>query len=184
MTTHAHYVTELNNIFGDNWIITDDLACHLLSIKYKIKSGYNKNINEIKIFYHKQNFNKKLTQSCIINNINNDLIINITKPAFNSEDAILYKITAVKIDYNIKYVIFNNLKIIHPQHKLLYNYHNICYKIIEKMNETIIKYKKQIEYLNKKTEVDNKLISYLQNEINCMYYKELEEPDAKRIKCI
>ena len=40
MTTHAHYVTELNNIFGDNWIITDDLACHLLCIKYKIKSEY------------------------------------------------------------------------------------------------------------------------------------------------
>ncbi len=166
MTTHGHYVSELNNLFGDNWIIVDALACHLLCIKYKIKSAYNKNISNIKIFYYKQNYNSKLTQSCFINNINNintELVINITKPSFKSEEEINYKITAIKIDYDVKYIVINNLKIIHPEYLLDMD---ISHKIIEKINKTIIKYNKQIEYLSKKKEIDNKLISYLQNELN------------------
>lgn len=187
MTTHGHYVSELNNIFGDNWIITDALACHLLCIKYKIKSEYNKNINDIKIFYHKQNFNKKLSQTCEINYIDNKIIINITKPAFNSNEEINYKITAIKIDYDVKYIITNNIKIIHPQNLLNYDinhtYKDICHKIIEKINKTIIKYNKQIEYLkNQKVEENNKLISYLQDEINYMNINNDIEPQAKKIK--
>ena len=186
MTTHGHYVSELNNLFGDNWIITDALACHLLCIKYKIKSEYNKNINDIKILYHKQNYNSKLTQSCFINNINTELVINITKPAFKSEEEINYKITAIKIDYDVKYIVINNLKIIHPEH-LLNNdvnhyYKDICHKIIEKINKTIIKYNKQIEYLSNQEIKDDKLISYLQNELNNnqLNPKTELEPPAKK----
>jgi hypothetical protein len=186
-TTHGHYVSELNNIFGDNWIITDALACHLLCIKYKIKSEYKKNINDITILYHKQNYNSKLTQSCFINNINTELVINITKPAFKSEEEIKYKITAIKIDNDVKYIVVNNLKIIHPEHLLNnylnHNYKDICHKIIEEMNKTIIKYNKQIEYLSKKKEIDDKLISYLQNEINNQLCTATEsEPPAKKHK--
>ena len=191
MTTHGHYVSELNILFGDNWIISDSLACHLLCVKYKIKSVYNKNINNINIFYYKQNFNKKIPQSCDINYIDDKLIINITKPAFDSNDVIKYKITATKIDYELKYIIINNLKIIHPEYHpehLLNHDHNkeICDKIIEKINMTIIKYNKQIEYLNKKKDIDDKLISYLQNEINFInnnvnYNVNYNEPLAKKI---
>ncbi len=180
MTTHGHYVQELNNLFGDNWIIVDTLACHLLCIKYKIKSEYNKNIRDIKIFYHKQNYNSKLTQSCFINNINTELVINITKPAFKTEEEITYKITAIKIDYDVKYIVINNLKVIHPEHLN----HDIRYKIIEEMNKTIIKYNKQIEYLSKQKEKDDKLISYLQNELNNIDHSCHNESPAKKVKTL
>lgn len=192
MTTHGHYVSELNILFGDNWIITDTLAYHLLCVKYKIKSVYNKNINNINIFYYKQNFNKKIPQSCDVNYIDDKLIINITKPAFDSNAVIKYKITATKIDYDLKYIIINNLKIIHPEYhpeyhpEHLLNHDNnkeICEKIIEKINKTIIKYNKQIEYLNTKESKDYKLISYLQNEIDIMNNNNVNynEPSAKKI---
>jgi hypothetical protein len=174
--THAHYVSELNHYFGDSWIITEPkLANHLLCIKYKIKSEYNPDITNINIVYSK-NINTKNTRSTIININTDNILLTITKPAYNNSDVVIYKITATnminqKIDY-INYNNYNNIKIaININNNIISN--NIM-NAIEKNNIKIIK---QIEYL-KKTKTNDKLIKSLENEIININY---EPPNKKQL---
>jgi hypothetical protein len=171
--THAHYVSELNHYFGDNWIITDTkLANHLLCIKYKIKSEYNPDITNINIIYS-ENINTKDTRSSIININNDNIILTITKPAYNNSDVVIYKIIATNINNKkIDYINYNNIKIAININNISIINNNIM-NAIEKNN---IKIMKQIEYL-KKNKTNDKLIKYLENEIININY----EPPNKKI---
>lgn len=176
MSTHAHYVSELNYVFGNDWIINDkSLGYHLLCMKYKVKSAYNNNIININILYNNI-INTKNTLSCNII-INNNVLLIITKPTFDNSDVITYKITATKIDKYIEYIMYNSIKIAHPKYLFLSeNNYEIIIKKIEKYN---IKNIKQIEYLKKQNIINTELIKYLENDI----INYIDEPVKKKQKC-
>jgi hypothetical protein len=170
--THAHYVSELNHYFGDSWIITDPkLANHLLCIKYKIKSEYNPDITNINIVYSKT-INTKDTRSTIININTDNILLIITKPAYNNSDVVIYNITATNINnQKIDYINYNNIKIAIN----INNTNIISNNIMNAIEKNNIKTMKQIEYL-KKTNTNDKLIKYLENEIININY----EPSNKK----
>jgi hypothetical protein len=174
--THAHYISELNHYFGDSWIITDPkLANHLLCIKYKIKSEYNPDITNINIVYCK-NINTKDTRSTIININTDNILLTITKPAYNNSNVIIYKIIATNININIininiDYINYNNIKIAIN----INNTYIISSNIMNAIEKNNIKIMKQIEYL-KKTKTNDKLIKSLENEIININY----EPSKKK----
>ena len=170
--THAHYVSELNHYFGDSWIITDiKLANHLLCIKYKIKSEYNPDISNINIVYSK-NINTKDTRSSIININTDNILLTITKPAYNNSDVVIYKIIATNINQKIDYINYNNIKVAIN----INNNNNISSNIINAIEKNNIKIMKQIEYL-KKNKTNDKLIKSLENEIISINY----EPPNKKL---
>jgi hypothetical protein len=173
-STHAHYVSELNHYFGDSWIITEPkLANHLLCIKYKIKSEYNPDITNINIVYSK-NINTKDTRSTIININTDNILLTITKPAYNNSDVVIYKIIATNININqkIDYINYNNIKI-----AININTCIISSNIMNAIEKNNIKIMKQIEYL-KKTNTNDKLIKFLENEIININY---EPPNKKQL---
>ena len=170
MTTHAHYVSELNNIFGTDWIIADSiLSTHLLCIEYKIKSNYNTNINEIKIYYNNI-INMKNTSSCSIISNDDNIILTIIKPPFNTnitDISIKYTIIATKMIQPIKYTIANNIRVIHPKYyQSTYLYENKYEKIIKSMDKCVNSYINQIKYLQSESVQNNDFINFLEKKIN------------------
>lgn len=119
MATHAHYMSELNNIFQGKWIIYDsNNSMFFMSIEYKVKSDY-KISNKVCILYTGMPIIKN-TRSCIITkneHDNSNINIKITKPQFNNSfEMIDYNITAIKASSNVWYTVANNVRVVHPQY--------------------------------------------------------------------
>ncbi len=202
MATHAHYMSELNNIFQYKWIIYDSInAIYFMGLEYKIKSDYKMKQN-ICILYTGTPIIKD-TRSCIIKpDENNDTTLNITitKPQFsNSIEMIKYNITAIKATADVNCTVANNIRVIHPEYIINKRMTNddmihFCSNIIIEMNKKYIKLKNQLAFLEIEDNIKKSMytINFLNSKLskfNQIFISDHiekdenpDEPQAKRKK--